>query len=160
MLSSVGLPTSYPADAFDELLHNMAIDKKTRGSTLRFVILNGLASAETSLRRTWTIARCLRRRCRLAMPTLDVQRGKEVLMKLEPYRVAGVDPDPATHEPSPWSARSRAAENGGVPVKTIQGVEQVRTKGTKTVVEPPRRRAPSRPMPGRCGRCAPWNRPG
>ena len=46
VLSSVGLPTSYPADAFDDLLHSMALDKKTRGSTLRFVILNGLASAE------------------------------------------------------------------------------------------------------------------
>jgi 3-dehydroquinate synthase len=46
VLSSVGLPTSYAADAFDELLHSMALDKKTRGSTLRFVILNGLASAE------------------------------------------------------------------------------------------------------------------
>jgi 3-dehydroquinate synthase len=45
-LASVGLPTSYPADAFDDLLHNMALDKKARGSTLRFVILNGLASAE------------------------------------------------------------------------------------------------------------------
>jgi 3-dehydroquinate synthase len=42
----VGLPTRYPAEAFDDLLHNMAIDKKTRGSALRFVILNGLASAE------------------------------------------------------------------------------------------------------------------
>ena len=46
MLSSVGLPTSYAADAFDDLLQIMALDKKTRGSTLRFVILNGLASAE------------------------------------------------------------------------------------------------------------------
>jgi 3-dehydroquinate synthase len=46
VLSSVGLPTSYPADAFDDLLHTMALDKKTRGATLRFVILNGLASAE------------------------------------------------------------------------------------------------------------------
>jgi 3-dehydroquinate synthase len=46
VLSSVGLPTRYPAEAFDDLLHNMAIDKKTRGSALRFVILNGLASAE------------------------------------------------------------------------------------------------------------------
>ncbi len=46
VLSGVGLPTSYPADAFDDLLHTMALDKKTRGSTLRFVILNGLASAE------------------------------------------------------------------------------------------------------------------
>jgi 3-dehydroquinate synthase len=46
VLSSVGLPTKYAADAFDDLLHTMALDKKTRGSTLRFVILNGLASAE------------------------------------------------------------------------------------------------------------------
>ena len=46
VLSSVGLPTSYAADAFDELLQIMALDKKTRGSTLRFVILNDLASAE------------------------------------------------------------------------------------------------------------------
>ena len=28
------------------------------------------------------------------MTTFDVERGKEVLMELEPYRVAGVDPDP------------------------------------------------------------------
>jgi 3-dehydroquinate synthase len=46
VLSRVGLPTSYAADAFDDLLHIMALDKKARGSTLRFVILNGLASAE------------------------------------------------------------------------------------------------------------------
>jgi 3-dehydroquinate synthase len=46
VLSSLGLPTSYAADAFDDLLHAMALDKKARGSTLRFVILNGLASAE------------------------------------------------------------------------------------------------------------------
>ena len=46
VLSSVGLPTSYAADAFHDLLHAMALDKKARGSTLRFVILNGLASAE------------------------------------------------------------------------------------------------------------------
>ena len=35
VLSSVGLPTSYAADAFDDLLQIMALDKKTRGSTLR-----------------------------------------------------------------------------------------------------------------------------
>jgi 3-dehydroquinate synthase len=46
ILSRVGLPTSYAADAFDDLVHIMALDKKARGSTLRFVILNGLASAE------------------------------------------------------------------------------------------------------------------
>jgi 3-dehydroquinate synthase len=46
VLSQVGLPTTYAADAFDDLLHTMGLDKKARGSTLRFVILNGLASAE------------------------------------------------------------------------------------------------------------------
>ncbi len=46
VLRSVGLPTTYDPDAFDDLLATMQLDKKTRGSTLRFVILNGLASAE------------------------------------------------------------------------------------------------------------------
>jgi 3-dehydroquinate synthase len=46
VLSSVGLPVRYDADAFDDLLATMGLDKKTRGSTLRFVVLNGLASAE------------------------------------------------------------------------------------------------------------------
>jgi 3-dehydroquinate synthase len=46
VLSSVGLPVTYAAGAFDELLATMGLDKKTRGSTLRFVVLNGLASAE------------------------------------------------------------------------------------------------------------------
>jgi 3-dehydroquinate synthase len=45
VLSSLGLPVSYPPDAFSELLATMGLDKKTRGSTLRFVILEGLASA-------------------------------------------------------------------------------------------------------------------
>ena len=46
ILSRLGLPTAYRADAFDELLAAMALDKKTRGSVLRLVILNGLASPE------------------------------------------------------------------------------------------------------------------
>ena len=46
ILATFGLPTTYRADAFDDLLAAMALDKKTRGSMLRFVILNGLASAE------------------------------------------------------------------------------------------------------------------
>jgi shikimate kinase / 3-dehydroquinate synthase len=46
ILSRLGLPTAYDPDAFDELLAIMAVDKKTRGSTLRFVILNGLGSPE------------------------------------------------------------------------------------------------------------------
>jgi 3-dehydroquinate synthase len=46
ILSGLGLPTSYDPAAFDDLLQTMRLDKKTRGSTLRFVILNGLASAE------------------------------------------------------------------------------------------------------------------
>ena len=46
LLASVGLPVRYDAGAFDDLLAAMSLDKKTRGSTLRFVVLNGLASAE------------------------------------------------------------------------------------------------------------------
>jgi 3-dehydroquinate synthase len=43
LLTALGLPVSYAPYAFDELLAAMAVDKKTRGSTLRFVILRGLA---------------------------------------------------------------------------------------------------------------------
>ncbi|MDN5794163.1 MAG: 3-dehydroquinate synthase [Intrasporangium sp.] len=43
VLSSVGLPTSYRADRWEGLLTAMRRDKKTRGSTLRFVVLDGLA---------------------------------------------------------------------------------------------------------------------
>jgi 3-dehydroquinate synthetase len=66
VLSRVGLPTSYAGDAFDDLLHTMALDKKARGSTLRFVILNGLASAEilADLRRA--AARRVRCRCTIS----------------------------------------------------------------------------------------------
>ncbi len=39
ILQAVGLPTSYPGAAFDQLLATMQLDKKTRGSQLRFVIL-------------------------------------------------------------------------------------------------------------------------
>jgi len=46
VLTLLGLPTAYAPEAFDDLLDAMALDKKTRGSTLRFVLLNGLASAE------------------------------------------------------------------------------------------------------------------
>ncbi|HEX3649043.1 MAG TPA: 3-dehydroquinate synthase, partial [Pseudonocardiaceae bacterium] len=46
ILSSVGLPTSYDADALPELLDGMRNDKKTRSGTLRFVVLDGLARPE------------------------------------------------------------------------------------------------------------------
>jgi 3-dehydroquinate synthase len=42
-LSALGLPVSYPADAWPQLLAAMRVDKKTRGSLLRFVVLDGLA---------------------------------------------------------------------------------------------------------------------
>jgi 3-dehydroquinate synthase len=44
VLRSVGLPTSYPAEAFDELVATMRLDKKSRGALLRFVVLDGLAN--------------------------------------------------------------------------------------------------------------------
>ncbi|ORV15336.1 3-dehydroquinate synthase [Mycobacterium celatum] len=43
ILTSLGLPVSYDADALPELLEYMAGDKKTRSGVLRFVVLDGLA---------------------------------------------------------------------------------------------------------------------
>lgn len=39
VLGSLGLPTSYPAGKWGQLLSNMRIDKKSRGGNLRFVVL-------------------------------------------------------------------------------------------------------------------------
>ena len=44
ILSSVGLPTTYEAGAFDELHETMLLDKKNRGGRIRFVVLDGLGS--------------------------------------------------------------------------------------------------------------------
>ncbi|MFM6851102.1 MAG: 3-dehydroquinate synthase [Terrabacter sp.] len=43
VLESLGLPTTYAAGRWDALLAAMRRDKKSRGSTLRFVVLDGLA---------------------------------------------------------------------------------------------------------------------
>ncbi|MFD2767772.1 3-dehydroquinate synthase [Micromonospora eburnea] len=43
VLGLLGLPTGYRADAWQRLLATMRVDKKARGSTLRFVVLDGLA---------------------------------------------------------------------------------------------------------------------
>lgn len=42
VLASVGLPVTYEAGRWDELLAAMTLDKKTRGSMLRFVVLDGI----------------------------------------------------------------------------------------------------------------------
>ncbi len=43
VLASLGLPTTYDADAFPDLLKGMQTDKKNRSGLLRFVVLDGLA---------------------------------------------------------------------------------------------------------------------
>ncbi|MFB4288072.1 3-dehydroquinate synthase [Nonomuraea sp. ATR24] len=43
ILTSVGLPTAYPADAWPRLRDHMRLDKKNRGAKQRFVVLDGLA---------------------------------------------------------------------------------------------------------------------
>jgi 3-dehydroquinate synthase len=43
LLTRVGLPTTYAGD-WERLQRTMAVDKKSRGSRLRFVVLDGLAS--------------------------------------------------------------------------------------------------------------------
>jgi 3-dehydroquinate synthase len=40
----VGLPTAYAGASFDDLHAAMKVDKKTRGSQLRFVVLTDLAA--------------------------------------------------------------------------------------------------------------------
>ena len=42
VLSSLGLPTTYASGRWDRLLPAMQLDKKTRGATLRFVVLSGM----------------------------------------------------------------------------------------------------------------------
>ncbi|MDL5157975.1 3-dehydroquinate synthase [Actinomycetospora termitidis] len=43
VLTSVGLPVRYDADALPDLVEHMKVDKKSRGAVLRFVVLDGLA---------------------------------------------------------------------------------------------------------------------
>ena len=43
ILTSLGLPVSYDADALPQLVESMAGDKKTRSGVLRFIVLDGLA---------------------------------------------------------------------------------------------------------------------
>ncbi|MGN6753465.1 MAG: 3-dehydroquinate synthase [Intrasporangium sp.] len=43
LLTSVGLPITYRGDRWEDLFMAMRRDKKSRGSTLRFVVLDGLA---------------------------------------------------------------------------------------------------------------------
>jgi 3-dehydroquinate synthase len=43
VLASLGLPVTYPAEAFPDLRSAMRVDKKARGARLRFVVLDGLA---------------------------------------------------------------------------------------------------------------------
>jgi 3-dehydroquinate synthase len=42
-MAALGLPVTYPAQAWPDLLAAMRVDKKTRGSRLRFVVLDGYA---------------------------------------------------------------------------------------------------------------------
>jgi 3-dehydroquinate synthase len=44
ILDAVGLPRTYPREAWPSLLEAMSLDKKSRGRTLRFVVLDGLQS--------------------------------------------------------------------------------------------------------------------
>ena len=43
ILAAVGLPTTYGRHTFDDVLEVMRVDKKARGATLRFVVLDALA---------------------------------------------------------------------------------------------------------------------
>jgi 3-dehydroquinate synthase len=47
VLRALGLPTSYHAESWPALREAMKVDKKARGATLRFVVLDGLARPAT-----------------------------------------------------------------------------------------------------------------
>ncbi|WP_027343388.1 3-dehydroquinate synthase [Hamadaea tsunoensis] len=47
ILTSLDLPTTYRADAWDDLLAAMRVDKKARGAALRFVLLADVGKPET-----------------------------------------------------------------------------------------------------------------
>jgi 3-dehydroquinate synthase len=47
VLRALGLPTEYHVDRWPQLRAAMRVDKKSRGSTLRFVVLDGLAQPAT-----------------------------------------------------------------------------------------------------------------
>ena len=49
ILSSIGLPTSYPGGHFDELHDAMTRDKKNRDGVIRFVALDGAVGEMTRL---------------------------------------------------------------------------------------------------------------
>ncbi len=60
VLASVGLPVRWDGTSFDDLAATMRVDKKSRGSVLRFVVLHGLARPaimadppEALLREAW-----------------------------------------------------------------------------------------------------------
>lgn len=46
VLTAAGLPVGYPASAWDQLRPTMNLDKKTRGTNLRFVVLAGLGKPQ------------------------------------------------------------------------------------------------------------------
>jgi 3-dehydroquinate synthase len=46
ILMNLGLPTTYKSDSWEPLLGHMRLDKKSRGSTLRFVVLDGLGKTQ------------------------------------------------------------------------------------------------------------------
>ncbi|GAA1891267.1 3-dehydroquinate synthase [Asanoa iriomotensis] len=46
ILTELGLPTTYAAEAWPDLLATMRVDKKARGSRLRFIVLDSLAETD------------------------------------------------------------------------------------------------------------------
>jgi 3-dehydroquinate synthase len=46
ILRNLGLPTTYKGTSWESLLAHMRLDKKSRGSTLRFVVLDGLGKTQ------------------------------------------------------------------------------------------------------------------
>jgi 3-dehydroquinate synthase len=85
ILASVGLPTAYTKGAWPDVFGAMKVDKKARGSRLRFVVLDDLA-----------------RPAILDSPPMPLLEQSYAALAGTPADAAGrpAEPDPATGEPS------------------------------------------------------------
>ncbi len=82
ILGSLGLPTSYRGDRWDELLTAMRRDKKTRGDVLRFVVLDGIG-----------------RPVRLEGPDPALLQTAYAAISAQPNHPTHLHPSPSRHPP-------------------------------------------------------------